>query len=86
MYTCMAKEYTLINCMALTENIFFTHVRAKDVCVYREDRSGTAKISEGISIIMYFAEIKGNEQYRKCREMSGSIEITASFPGSHRNC
>ena len=39
--TCMAKEYTLINCMALTENIFFTHARAKDVCVYGEDRSGT---------------------------------------------
>ena len=35
MYTCMAKEYTLINCMALTENIFFTHARAKGVCVYR---------------------------------------------------
>ena len=34
----------------------------KDVCVYREDRWGTAKISEGISIIMYFAEIKSNEQ------------------------
>ena len=64
MYTCMAKEYTLINCMALAENIFFTHARAKDVCVYKEDQyhSGTAKISEGISIIMYFAEIKANEQ------------------------
>ena len=33
MYTCMAKEYTLINCMDLAENIFFTHARTKDVCV-----------------------------------------------------
>ena len=50
--------------------------------MYREDRPGTAKISEGISIVMNFAEKKAMSS-RKCRQMSGSIEIAASFPGSH---
>ena len=59
MYTCMAEEYTLINCMALAENI---PMQGPRMCVYREDHSGTAKISEGNSIIVYFAEIKANEQ------------------------
>ena len=62
MYNCMAKEYTLINCMDGPYREYFLPMQGPRMCVCIEDCSGTAKISEGISIIMYFAEIKANEQ------------------------
>ena len=66
----LTKEYMAL---AWLKNILYSvilsiHTRPlnthtlNDVCVYRKDHLGTAKISEGTAIIMYFAEIKANEQ------------------------
>ena len=50
--------FLMLFCMlAIVRGCFAEHV-----CVYRKDHLGTAKISEGTAIIMYFAEIKANEQ------------------------
>ena len=66
----LTKEYMAL---AWLKNILYSvilsiHTRPlnthtlNDVCVYRKDHLGTAKISEGTAIIMYFAEIKANKQ------------------------
>ena len=63
----LTKEYMAL---AWLKNILYSvilsiHTRPLNthtLSVYRKDHLGTAKISEGTAIIMYFAEIKANEQ------------------------
>ena len=82
MYTCMAKECTLIIACPL-QRMYSLPMQGPRMCVCMERITEAQQIiSKGISIIMYFAEKKPMSS-RKCREMSGSIEIAASFPGSH---